>query len=148
VFLHNGCTVTDPDRVRWCWDRNVDKLGLDPAPRFHDLRHSWKTNARRSGMHREIERSIMGHSQRGKSVHEGYGFNSDEELIRAIDGKTFDHGETQILVAGRKGKSRQGVGTSKPAERCEHSNRSENCSRANLSILLASPRGFEPLSPA
>ncbi len=55
-------------------------------PRFHDLRHTWKTNARRSGMHPEIERAIMGHSQRGKSVHEGYGLISDEELVRAIDG--------------------------------------------------------------
>jgi hypothetical protein len=70
-------------------------------------------------MHPEIERSIMGHSQRGKSVHEGYGFISDEELIRAIDGMTFDHGETQILVAGRKGKGRRGEVSSKSAERCE-----------------------------
>jgi hypothetical protein len=30
------------------------------------------------------------------------GFISDEELARAIDGMTFDHGETQILVAGEK----------------------------------------------
>jgi hypothetical protein len=106
-------------RVQGGWDRNVAKVDLDPPPRFHDLRHTWKTNARRSGMHPEIERAIMGHSQRGKSVHEGYGFISDEELVRAIDGMTFDHGETQILVAGRKGKSRQGAGTSESAERCE-----------------------------
>ena len=95
------------------------KVGFDPAPRFHDLRHTWKTNARRSGMHPEIEKAIMGHSQRGKSVHEGYGFISDEELVRAIDGMTFDHGETQILVSGRKGKSRQGGANSESAERCE-----------------------------
>jgi len=119
VFLHNGQPVTDPTQVRWCWDRKVAKVGLDPAPRFHDLRHTWKTNARRSGMHPEIERAIMGHSQRGKSVHEGYGFISDEELVRAIDGMTFDHGETQILVAGRKGKGRQGGTSSRSAERCE-----------------------------
>ncbi|MBM3300514.1 MAG: tyrosine-type recombinase/integrase, partial [Deltaproteobacteria bacterium] len=119
VFLHNGVPVTDPTQVRWCWDRNVAKVGLDPVPRFHDLRHTWKTNARRSGMHPEIERAIMGHSQRGQSVHEGYGFISDEELIRAIDGMTFDHGETQILVAGRKGKSRQGGANSESARRCE-----------------------------
>jgi integrase len=106
VFLHNGHPVVGKDEVRWCWERNVVKVGLDPAPRFHDLRHTWKTNARRSGMPPEIERSIMGHSQRGKSVHEGYGFISDEELVRAIDGMTFDHGETQTLVSGRKGKNR------------------------------------------
>jgi len=97
----------------------VAKVGLEPEPYFHDLRHTWKTNARRSGMHPEIERAIMGHSQRGKSVHEGYGFISDEELIRAIDGMTFDHGETQILVAGRKEKSRQRGMGSESAERCE-----------------------------
>ena len=119
VFLHNGRPVVGKDQVRWCWDRNVAKLGFDPAPRFHDLRHTWKTNARRSGMHPEIEQAIMGHSQRGKTVHEGYGFISDEELVRAIDGMTFDHGETQILVAGRKGKSRQGGASSESAERCE-----------------------------
>jgi integrase len=60
VFLHNGQPVIDPDQVRWCWDRNVVKVGIDPAPRFHDLRHTWKTNARRSGMHPEIEKTIMG----------------------------------------------------------------------------------------
>lgn len=119
VFLHNGKPVVDPDQVRWSWDRKVAKVGLEPEPHFHDLRHTWKTNARRSGMHPEIERAIMGHSQRGKSVHEGYGFISDEELIRAIDGMTFDHGETQIPVAGRKGKGRQGADTSEPAERHE-----------------------------
>ncbi|MGO9569515.1 MAG: tyrosine-type recombinase/integrase [Desulfomonilaceae bacterium] len=119
VFLHNGHPVTDPTQVRWCWDRKAAKVELDPAPRFHDLRHTWKTNARRSGMHPEIERAIMGHSQRGKSVHEGYGFISDEELVRAIDGMTFDHGETQILVSGRKGKSRQEGASSVSAQRCE-----------------------------
>jgi len=60
-----------------------------------------------------------GDSQRGKSVHEGYGFISDEELIRAIDGMTFDHGETQILVTERKRKSRSGDCTSGSAETCE-----------------------------
>ncbi|MFC1836852.1 tyrosine-type recombinase/integrase, partial [Thermodesulfobacteriota bacterium] len=128
LFLHNGQPVNHRDQVRWCWDRNMAKLDFDEAPRFHDLRHTWKTNARRSGMHPEIEQAIMGHSQRGKSVHEGYGFISDEELIRAIDGMTFDHGETQILVAGRKGKSRRGIGASRSAERCEQ-NVSTRCSR-------------------
>jgi integrase len=128
VFLHNGQPVNHRDEVRWCWDRNVAKLDFEQAPRFHDLRHTWKTNARRSGMHPEIERAIMGHSQRGKTVHEGYGFISDEELIRAIDGMTFDHGETQILVVGRKGKSRQGGRSSESAERCEQ-NVSTRCSR-------------------
>jgi len=76
-----------------------------PWPRFHDLRHTWRPNARRSGMHPEIEMAIMGHSQRKRSVHERYGFIGDQELLGAIDKMTFDHGETQILVASsEKGK--------------------------------------------
>ncbi len=126
IFLHNGKPVTHRDEVRWCWERKVIKAEVDPPPRFHDLRHTWKTNARRSGMHPEIEKAIMGHSQRGKSVHEGYGLISDEELTRAIDGMTFDHGGTQILVA-RKKESRQGVAASRSAKRCEQ----------NVSTLLS-----------
>ncbi|MCX5860882.1 MAG: tyrosine-type recombinase/integrase [Deltaproteobacteria bacterium] len=85
--------------MRWCWDRKVSKIKLESPPRFHDLRHTWKTNARRSGMHPEIEQAIMGHSQRGMNVHERYGRIGDQELIEAIDRMTFDHGETEILVA-------------------------------------------------
>jgi integrase len=100
IFLHNGEPVTHRDEVRWCWDRKVINVdGLDPVPRFHDLRHTWKTNARRSGIHPEIEKAIMGHSSRAKGVHEGYGLISDDELIKAIDAMTFDHGETEILGA-------------------------------------------------
>lgn len=72
-----------------------------PWPRFHDLRGVWKTNARRSGMHPEIEMAIMGHSQRRRSVHERYGRISDRELLEAIDTMRFDHGETEILVSSR-----------------------------------------------
>jgi len=109
VFLHNGRPVTHRDEVRWCWNRKLSKLeGLDPAPRFHDLRHTWKTNARRSGMHPEIEKAIMGHASRVRNVHEGYGLISDDELIRVIDAMTSDHGDTEILVTGNaKKKSRQ-----------------------------------------
>ena len=85
------------------WRKAMRKLGLvDPRPRFHDLRHTWKTNARRSGVDFEIRESIMGHSSRQKSVAERYGRISDDELIQAVDKVTFDHGETEILVA-RKG---------------------------------------------
>ena len=84
-------------------------------------------------MHPEIERAIMGHSQRGRTVHEGYGFISDEELIRAIDGVTFDHGETHILVARNK-ESRPRVATSKSAGRCEQ-NVSTALSRRNAHRL-------------
>jgi integrase len=89
------------------WERACKALGLDkPWPRFHDLRHTWKTNARRSGIHPEIEQAIMGHSQRKRDVHERYGRISDQELVQAIDKMTFDHGETEILVASYRGEKK------------------------------------------
>lgn len=102
IFLHNGAPVTHRDELRWCWDRKSAKAGLNPHPRFHDLRHTWKTNARRSGMHPEIQESILGHSTRQRSVSERYGRISDQELVQAIDLMTFDHGETEIWVASEK----------------------------------------------
>lgn len=91
------------------WRRACETLNLkDPSPRFHDLRHTWKTNARRSGMDPEIREAILGHSMREKSVSERYGRISDQELLQAIDCMTLDHGETEILVARKKNLSREG----------------------------------------
>jgi integrase len=81
------------------WLKAVRSMELKPRPRFHDLRHTWKTNARRSGMDPEIREAIMGHAERGKSVTERYGRISEEELLQAIDLFTVDHGETEIVVA-------------------------------------------------
>lgn len=81
------------------WLKAVRFMELDPRPRFHDLRHTWKTNARRSGMDPEIREAIMGHWYRGRNVNERYGRISEEELLRAIDSLTVDHGETEIVVA-------------------------------------------------
>jgi len=84
------------------WPRACKALDLPkPWPRYHDLRHTWKTNARRSGMDSELREAILGHAERGKSVVERYGRISDAELINAVDGMTFDHGPTEILVADR-----------------------------------------------
>ncbi len=99
VFHRNGKPVTHKDQLRWCWDRKVSGLGMEPPPRFHDLRHTWRTNARRSGVDPQIAETIMGHVFRLKSVNERYGRISDEELLKAIDMMTFDNGETEILVA-------------------------------------------------
>jgi integrase len=88
-----------PTSVSKQWRQAVLELSLQPRPRFHDLRHTWKTNARRSGMDPEIRESIMGHWYRGRNVNERYGRIGDEELIRAMDQMTFDHGKTEILVA-------------------------------------------------
>jgi len=48
----------------------------------------------------EIRESILGHWFKEKSVSERYGRISDEELVRAIDRMAFDHGRTEIYVAG------------------------------------------------
>lgn len=106
VFLLNGKPV-DKETFKNCWPRACEKLEKaellkEPWPRFHDLRHTWKTNARRSGMDPEIREAILGHSERGKSVIERYGRISDQELLNAIDSMTFDHGETEIFVASGK----------------------------------------------
>ena len=87
--------------VRKCWDRAVALTGLKGL-QIRDLRHTWKTNARRSEMHPEIQESILGHSTRTRSVSERYGRISDKELIAAIDQMTFDHGDTEIWLAKTK----------------------------------------------
>lgn len=90
------------------WPRSCKTLDLDkPWPRFHDLRHTWKTNARRSGMDPEIREAILGHSSKQRLVSERYGRISDQELISAIDSMTFEHGDTEILVAKRKSLSKE-----------------------------------------
>ncbi len=97
-----GVRVPSLEGVKNCWPRACEALELEkPWPRFHDLRHTWKTNARRSGMDPEIRESILGHWFREKSVSERYGRMSDDELVRSIDLMTFDHGRTEIFVAGR-----------------------------------------------
>jgi integrase len=101
VFLRDGAPLTKGNGRR-PWEDAVEALGLDPAPHFHDLRHTWKTNARRSGMDPEIRESILGHWFKEKSVTERYGRISDQELTAAVDRMTFDHGDTEIYVAAPK----------------------------------------------
>jgi hypothetical protein len=78
-------------------------------PHFHDLRHTWKTNARRSGIDEDIRESILGHSERGESVRQRYGIISDEELLNAIDKMTFSHGATAIHAMQRPKKKSKNV---------------------------------------
>jgi len=44
---------------------------------------------------------ICGHSSR-RVVEDLYIHLSDEELLKAVDSMTFDHGETEILVSTRR----------------------------------------------
>lgn len=83
-----------------CWPRACNDVGLEtPHPRFHDLRHTWRTNARRSGVDAQIAECIMGHWFRGKSVNDRYGRISEKELVDAINKMTFGHGDTEIWVS-------------------------------------------------
>ncbi|MGO8880633.1 MAG: tyrosine-type recombinase/integrase, partial [Desulfomonilaceae bacterium] len=88
--------------LRMPWVRALDKLQWqDPRPRFHDVRHTWKTNARRSGVDSEIREAILGHSDKKLDVSERYGFIDDYELVNAIDKFSYDNGSTKILVAAK-----------------------------------------------
>ena len=79
--------------------RAIKKLEwISPTPRFHDLRHTWKTNARRSGIDFEIREAILGHANRKPGLSECYGFIDNAELVNAIEKFTYDRGENQIIA--------------------------------------------------
>jgi hypothetical protein len=68
-------------------------------PRIHDLRHCWKTNAIRSGLHPLIADAIVGHGDRKKDVKSLYLTINDEDLVREIERLSLDHGKTEIWGA-------------------------------------------------
>lgn len=105
IFLRNGRTITRND-LRRAWAGKVNKVELPQAPVFHDLRHCWMTNARRSGIDWEIRQAIVGHWARTRAVSERYGRVSDEELLRAIDKWSPHHGESEIWTAREPGSKR------------------------------------------
>ena len=100
IFLNNGKTFSE-DSIRKPWVNAIRELGLDPQPTFHDLRHSFVANCRRSGVSHEIVQTIVGHWNRAKKVSERYGRISDKELVDAIDQVKWDNGETEIYVASK-----------------------------------------------
>ncbi len=96
VFTIDG-RKTNPESFKRQWKNAVK--GMDPAPTFHDLRHTFRTNMRNSGVGPEITERIMGHSDGVKTVKERYGRILDHELIQVIDRLQFDFGPTIILTA-------------------------------------------------
>jgi integrase len=84
----------DRSMVRKVWDRAVRLAGLSGL-QFRDFRHTWKTNAQRSGMDPSVRNLIVGHSST-RSVEDRYIRVSDQELLRAVDSMTFDHGWTEL----------------------------------------------------
>ena len=84
------------------WKNALSKLDWgNPRPLINDLRHTFKTNCRRSKIDEEIRESFMGHVDRKRNVAHRYGFIDDSELVEAIDQFTYDHGLTQILATAR-----------------------------------------------
>ncbi len=99
-------------------------MTVDPGPTFHDLRHSFVANARRSGVAHEVAQSIVGRKNLMKSVSKRYGRISNEVLVQAIDRVSFDHGPTEIMVTrSRKDKADKGSSpvSAQMSAKCEHS---------------------------
>jgi len=104
VFLIDSSKPPSEHSLRKPWKHSLDlavSSHEDMSDRvrlltIHDLRHTWKGNAMRSGMDEEIRKAIMGHS---RGIAGRYGRISDKDLVQAIDGMNFDHGETEIWVA-------------------------------------------------
>jgi len=84
----------DRSMVRKCWARAIARTGFKGL-QIRDLRHTWKTNAQRSGTHPAVANVIVGHSS-VRPVEDRYIHVSDEELLRAVDSMTFDHGGTEL----------------------------------------------------
>ena len=51
---------------------------------FHDLRHTFTTNARRAGVHKNVVMAIQGHSD-GNDMNRRYDTVDESDLIKAID---------------------------------------------------------------
>ncbi len=86
--------AVDRSMIRKAWDRAKRLAGLQSL-QVRDFRHSWKTNAQRSGMDPTVRNLIVGHSTE-RSVEDRYIRVSDEELLRAIDKMSFDNGCTEL----------------------------------------------------
>jgi len=82
--------------VRKAWDRAIEATGLHGLQR-RDLRHTWKTNAQRSGMDPAVRNLIVGHSGE-RSVQDRYIRVSDQVLLTAVDSMIFDQGWTELDI--------------------------------------------------
>jgi integrase len=84
----------DRSMIRKAWARAL-RLSELPGLQIRDFRHTWKTNAQRSGMDPAVRNIILGHSGQ-RSVEDRYIRVSDQELLKAVDAMTFDHGWTEL----------------------------------------------------
>ena len=79
VFLKKGQPVND---VYWDFMKAVKQSGLGHL-RFHDLRHSFVTNARRAGIERKVIKAISGHSS--DSSFDRYSHVETTDITGAVD---------------------------------------------------------------
>ncbi len=81
----------------------VEAPELRPRPRIFDHRHTpgWRTQCA-AELFPVIVDSIVGHGDMARSVRERYGQINDQELIKAINLMTIDHGKTEIWVSTPK----------------------------------------------
>jgi integrase len=101
VFLNEDGKPPHEDCLTRAWRAAVEALKFKARPTVHDLRHCWKTNAMRSGVHPLIADAIVGHGDRKKTVESLYLSISDADLLNAIDRMKWDSGETEIRVTQR-----------------------------------------------
>ncbi len=90
VFLNDEGVPPHDDSLTRAWRRAVIAVGIDPKPTVHDLRHCWKTNAMRSGVHPAVADMIVGHGDKKKSLQSLYLTISDQDLVDAVDKMRFD----------------------------------------------------------
>ncbi len=101
VFLNEDGSIPHEDSLSRAWRKAVQAVGIDPRPTVHDLRHCWKTNAMRSGVHPAIADMIVGHGDKKKSLQSLYLTISDQDLLDAIDRMKFNgNGEENGGVFG------------------------------------------------
>jgi integrase len=90
---HQGKPI-EHGMIRKAWHLATEGAGLKGL-QVKDLRHTWKTNAQRSGMDSVVRNAVVGHSS-NRSVEDRYIRLSDEVLLNAVDAMTFDHGWTEL----------------------------------------------------
>jgi integrase len=82
VFRTPSGSSPNEDSLKKPWREALDSLEFELMPRIHDLRHCWKTNAMRSGLHPLIADAIVGHGDRKKDVKSLYLTISQKFLLR------------------------------------------------------------------
>lgn len=98
AFLRDGRAIEKDDMKR-PWLRALTAAGVNQKINFHDLRHTWRRNARKSGLDSDIRKAIMGHAGRKKSVDAAYDLFDHEDFVHEIDKLRFDYGETRVYVS-------------------------------------------------